>query len=59
LVQAVQPTLLFSQAGENSAATAALLPLEWFLTHTRFLDEIARILRLEVDVINDGEFDDD
>jgi T5orf172 domain len=31
---------------------------EWFLTHTRFLDEIANTLGLHVTVINDGEFDD-
>jgi hypothetical protein len=32
--------------------------LEWFLTHTRFLDEIARTLRRHIEVINEGEFDD-
>jgi hypothetical protein len=31
---------------------------EWFLTHTRFLDEIARTLGLRINVINQGEFDD-
>jgi len=31
---------------------------EWFLAHTRFLDEIAATLSLEVNVINEAEFDD-
>ena len=31
---------------------------EWFLTHTRFLDEIARTLGLHIDLVNEGEFDD-
>ena len=30
----------------------------WFLTHTRFLDEIARTPSLHIDIINEGEFDD-
>ena len=31
---------------------------EWFLTSTKFLDEIARVLKLRVQVVNDVEVAD-
>ena len=31
---------------------------EWFLTHTKFLDQIAATLDLGIEIINEGEYDD-
>jgi hypothetical protein len=45
-------------AADHSRTTGKSAGREWFLTHTRFLDEIARTLGLHIDVINQGEFDD-
>lgn len=45
-------------AADHSRTNGKSAGREWFLTHTRFLDEIARTLNLHIDVINDGEFDD-
>ena len=45
-------------AADHSRTIGRSAGREWFLTHTRFLDEIARTLRLHIDLINDGEFDD-
>jgi T5orf172 domain len=45
-------------AADHSRTIGRSAGREWFLTHTRFLDEIARTLGLSVDVINEGEFDD-
>ena len=45
-------------AADHSRSIGKSAGREWFLTHTRFLDEIARTLDLHIDVINEGEFDD-
>jgi hypothetical protein len=45
-------------AADHSRSIGKSAGREWFLTHTRFLDEIARTLGLHIDVINEGEFDD-
>ena len=45
-------------AADHSRTIGKSAGREWFLTHTRFLDEIARTLRLHIDLINEGEFDD-
>ena len=45
-------------AADHSRTIGKSAGREWFLTHTRFLDEIARTLSLHVDVINEAEFDD-
>lgn len=45
-------------AADHSRTMGKSAGREWFLTHTRFLDEIARTLSLDIDVINEGEFDD-
>jgi T5orf172 domain len=45
-------------AADHSRTTGKSAGREWFLTHTRFLDEIARTLGLPIDHINEGEFDD-
>jgi DNA-binding CsgD family transcriptional regulator len=45
-------------AADHSRTAGKSAGREWFLTHTRFLDEIARTLGLHIDVINEGEFDD-
>jgi hypothetical protein len=45
-------------AADHSRTIGRSAGREWFLTHTRFLDEIARTLGLRIAVINEGEFDD-
>jgi hypothetical protein len=45
-------------AADHSRSAGKSAGREWFLTHTRFLDEIARTLGLHIDRINEGEFDD-
>ena len=45
-------------AADHSLTIGKSAGREWFLTHTRFLDEIARALSLHIDIINEGEFDD-
>ena len=45
-------------AADHSRTLGKSAGREWFLTHTRFLDEIASTLSLHIDVINEGEFDD-
>jgi hypothetical protein len=44
-------------AADHSRTAGKSAGREWFLTHTRFLDEIARTLGLHIDMINEGEFD--
>jgi len=44
-------------AADHSRTAGKSAGREWFLTHTRFLDEIARTLGLHINVINEGEFD--
>ena len=48
----------FLDAADHSRTVGKSAGREWFLTHTRFLDEIARTLGLRINVINQGEFDD-
>jgi hypothetical protein len=45
-------------AADHSRTIGRSAGREWFLTHTKFLDEIARTLSLAIDRVNDGEFDD-
>ena len=45
-------------AADHSRTIGKSAGREWFLTHTRFLDEIARTLSLHIDIINEAEFDD-
>ena len=45
-------------AADHSRTIGRSAGREWFLTHTKFLDEIARTLSLHIDVINAAEFDD-
>ena len=45
-------------AADHSRTIGKSTVREWFLIHTRFLDEIARTLSLHIDIINEGEFDD-
>jgi hypothetical protein len=44
-------------AADHSRTIGKSAGREWFLTHTRFLDEVARTLGLQIDVINEAEFD--
>ena len=41
------------EAADHSRNVARSAGREWFLTSTRFLDEIARVLKLSVEVVND------
>ena len=45
-------------AADHSRTIGRSAGREWFLTHTKFLDEIARTVSLHIDVINAAEFDD-
>jgi hypothetical protein len=51
-------------AADHSRTIGRSAGREWFLTHTKFLDEIARTLSLDIDIdididrVNEGEFDD-
>jgi hypothetical protein len=45
-------------AADHSRTIGKSAGREWFLTHTRFLDEIGRTLGLPIDVINESEFPD-
>jgi hypothetical protein len=45
-------------AADHSRTIGKSAGREWFLTHTRFLDEIARTLGLHIDAINESEFDE-
>jgi hypothetical protein len=42
------------EAAQHSRSVARTAGREWFLTTTRFLDEIARIMKLSAEVVNDG-----
>ena len=43
------------EAADHNRSVARSAGREWFLTSTRFLDEIARVLGLDVQIINDSE----
>ena len=45
-------------AADHSRTLGKSAGREWFLTHTRFLDEIASTLGLHIGVINESGFDD-
>ena len=47
------------EAADHSRSVARTAGREWFVTSTRFLDEIARVLKLHVVVVNDAETDED
>jgi hypothetical protein len=47
------------EAADHGRSVARSAGREWFLTSTRFLDEIARVLGLEAEIVNDGEVIDD
>ena len=42
------------EAAQHSRSIARSAGREWFVTSTRFLDEIARVLKLSVQVVNDS-----
>jgi hypothetical protein len=44
-------------AADHAQSVARTAGREWFLTTTRFLDEIARVLRLPVEIVNDSAAD--
>ncbi len=43
------------EAADHTRSIARTAGREWFVTSTRFLDEVARVMRLEVVVVNDNE----
>jgi hypothetical protein len=42
------------EAAQHSRSISRTAGREWFLTSTRFLDEIARVLKLSIQIVNDG-----
>jgi hypothetical protein len=46
-------------AADHSRSVTRSAGRKWFLTTTRFLDEIARVLALGIEIVNDGEVIDD
>lgn len=47
------------QSAAHSRSVARTAGREWFLTHTRFLDEIARLHGLAIEVVNEFDVADD
>lgn len=47
------------EAADHARSVARTAGREWFVTSIRFLDEIARVLKLVTIVVNDAETDDD
>jgi hypothetical protein len=48
------------EAADHTRSVARAAGREWFLTTTRFLDEIAKVMKLSVVVVNDADvFDED
>lgn len=47
------------EAAAHSRSVARTAGREWFVTSTRFLDEVARALNLAIDVVNDYEATED
>ena len=47
------------EAADHSRSVARSAGREWFVTSTRFLDEVARVLKLSVEVVNDDTGIDD
>jgi len=47
------------EAADHSRNTARTAGREWFVTSTRFLDEVAKTFNLEVEVVNPTDIDDD
>lgn len=47
------------EAADHSRSVVRSAGREWFLTSTRFLEEIASVLGLPVDIVNDNEVIDD
>jgi hypothetical protein len=47
------------EAADHNRSVARTAGREWFVTSTRFLDEVARTLSLPVDVVNEAEVSDD
>jgi hypothetical protein len=52
------PVLRLLEAADHSRI-ARSAGREWFVTSSRFLDEVARVMRLPVVVVNDGADLDD
>jgi hypothetical protein len=46
-------------AADHSRSVARAAGREWFVTSTRFTDEVARTLKLPIRVVNEGTVDDD
>lgn len=58
-VQAEERFHRLLEAADHNRSVARTAGREWFVTSTRFLDEIARTLSLMVDVVNEAEVSDD
>jgi hypothetical protein len=47
------------EAADHTRSVARMAGREWFNTKTRFLDEVARALKLNTVVVNKTEIDED
>jgi hypothetical protein len=47
------------EAADHSRSIARTAGREWFVTSTRFLDEVARVLNLPIEAVNDAEVVDE
>lgn len=47
------------EAADHNRSVARTAGREWFVTSTRFLDEVARTLSLKIEVVNESEISDD
>lgn len=47
------------EAADHHRSVAKTAGREWFVTSTRFLDEVAKTLSLPIEVVNDADLDDD
>lgn len=47
------------EAADHARSVARLAGREWFVTSTRFLDEVARVMGLQIIVVNDASIGDD
>lgn len=47
------------EAADHSRSVARTAGREWFVTSTRFLDELARVMQLSINVVNEAALDEE
>jgi hypothetical protein len=43
------------EAADHSRSVSRSAGREWFVTSTRFLDEVAKVMKLSVEIVNDAD----